>query len=404
MKDNITKVVIRYLTSNISLQVLNLISILLVMSSLSLEGYGKFSYVIEMMILVSLLPELGTRTFYVKILASAQRILDKSRDVLCLHSNLCLVSFFLILIISPALESEYFLTTLVGFGFLLTTVFIPYQAFSLASEHTLLVSLREQVQGGSKFVYILFGYLFFPEVEYFIFFPYFQAFCLSLFWFVCSKYYVLPKIKWAFELKISNVKRDFFELFPFTLLIAINMLYNKIDIYMLSLLDGVESVALYVASTKFIYPFMFISGVFMNAVFPRMVKDETRLEALNYALKYLPALGVLISLVLYLTSEYLFYFFDGGKYYDAIDAYRILVFYLPIVFSYGVLTNFLVSVGKIRFLVVLNLCGLYLNVTLNYFLIPSLSLTGAAFSTIACELLIFIVVFVFFRKNFSKGY
>lgn len=406
MSSNLTRTIFAYLSSNVSLQLLNLASTFMIMSSLSLDDYGTFAYILEMMLLVSLLPELGTKTFYVKKLSGSKNMLSSARGVYGLHASLCIFALVLILVASELLKSDFLITFLVGLGFLLTVLFTPNQAYALASENALIVTLKEQVQGGSKFLFILSGYLFYPKVEYFIFFPYFQALCLTIFWAWSSKYNILPSLTWIYKSNTRGAKKDLINLIPFTFLIVINLVYNKIDIYMLGHLDGINSVGLYVASTKFIYPFMFISSVFMNAVFPRMVKKETRVDALSYAIKYLPLLGIIISVFLLISSDFIFHYFDGGKYYDAILSFRVLVFYLPIVFTYGVLTNYLVSIGKINFLVCVNSVGLVINVALNYVMIPKWAHFGAAISTIICEVLIFIIVLVYFqlgKKRFVEG-
>jgi O-antigen/teichoic acid export membrane protein len=182
---------------------------------------------------------------------------------------------------------------------------------------------------------------------------------------------------------------------------AANVIYNKIDIIMLEKMTGSIEVGYYSGATRFIYPFMFISGAFMTAIFPSLAKhaeDKDKFRSIQYlALYYLGGIGILLSTFLFLGSELLFQLFFDHKYDESIPVFKILVWYLAIVFIYGSISNNLVAKNKIRFLVYLNLIMIILNVTLNFFLIPVYGAKGAAIATIVCELLILVSAGVYWR-------
>ena len=86
------------------------------------------------------------------------------------------------------------------------------------------------------------------------------------------------------------------------------------------------------------------------------------------------------------------------KYDDSIPVFKVLVWYLAIVFIYGPISNSLVAKNKVVFLVYLNLFMIVLNVLLNFFLIPVYGAKGAAVATIICEILILVSAGVYWRK------
>ena len=173
---------------------------------------------------------------------------------------------------------------------------------------------------------------------------------------------------------------------------AANVIYNKIDIIMLEKMIGSVEVGYYSGATRFIYPFMFISGAFMTAIFPSLAKysnDKDKFKGIQYiALYYLGGIGIVLSTILFLGSDLLFNFFFDLKYDQSIPTFKVLVWYLAIVFIYGSISNNLVALGKVKFLVALNLVMILVNVVLNLFLIPHYGAVGAAIATIFCELLI----------------
>jgi O-antigen/teichoic acid export membrane protein len=182
---------------------------------------------------------------------------------------------------------------------------------------------------------------------------------------------------------------------------AANVIYNKIDIIMLEKMIGSAEVGYYSGATKFIYPFMFISGAFMTAIFPKLAKhskEKDKFKSIqNLALFYLGGIGILLSTSLYLGSDLIFELFFADKYDASIPIFKVLVWYLAIVFIYGPISNSLVAKNKVKFLVYMNLFMIVLNVVLNFFLIPVYGAKGAAAATIVCEVLILSSAAIYWR-------
>jgi O-antigen/teichoic acid export membrane protein len=245
---------------------------------------------------------------------------------------------------------------------------------------------------------MLLGIYYKAPLEYFIFLGFINCIVLSLL-LIFTK--LKKEFSYLFEIKIdlstsfSFIKQGLL----FTVLMAANVIYNKIDIVMLEKMIGSTEVGYYSGATRFIYPFMFISGAFMTAIFPSLAKYSQQKDKFNriqyIALYYLGGIGIVLSTVLFLGSDLLFNFFFELKYEQSVPTFKVLVWYLAIVFIYGSISNNLVALGKIKFLVALNLIMILVNIVLNFFLIPHYGALGAAIATIICELLILITAGIY---------
>ncbi|HEY0668708.1 MAG TPA: polysaccharide biosynthesis C-terminal domain-containing protein, partial [Sphingobacteriaceae bacterium] len=188
----------------------------------------------------------------------------------------------------------------------------------------------------------------------------------------------------------------------FTVLMAANVIYNKIDIIMLEKMKGSIEVGYYSGATRFIYPFMFISTAFMTALFPSLAKysnDKLKFSSIqNLALYTLGFIGIILSTLLFFGSTFIFNSIFQDKYDASIPVFRILVWYLAIVFIYGSISNNLVAKGKVTFLVYLNIVMIVVNVILNFLLIPKMGAKGAAISTLICEVIILFSGMIYWNR------
>lgn len=401
MRKDLTIKIFKYLTSNISLQLLNLISLFILMTALSVDEYGEYFYVVELLVIFSMIADSGTRTFYVKEITQSNNPKEHLAKINASHYIISILSFILIAIISNEINYDYKSLIVVGLGYTLISLFVPLQAYFISTESVRVIAIREQLIGLSRLIYFIIGWKFSLDVTYFLSYIYFQFAIILAYWVIINETqdFSLFKVNHNGYESINSLRK----IIPFSMLIVVNLIYNKIDIYMLELIDGFDSVGVYTAATKLVYPFMFLSGVFMTAIFPKMARysnsQEQTEQVAIYALVSLPFIGLILSVFLYVISGYVYHNLWDGKFLDSLIVYKMLVVYLPIVFTYGVLTNIMVAKGHIRQLLIINFLGLMLNVILNSWLIPEFSAQGAAGSTIICETYILIVSFIYLIKK-----
>jgi len=286
---------------------------------------------------------------------------------------------------------DFYYLSVFGLSVVISAWFAPMLAILIASGRKDLIFFKDVTLSVTRLLFILLGIYLHAPFAYFIYLGFIN--CLVLFrLFLYTRRQTEFKHILNFKPAVSDSMGFIRHGFLFTVLMAANVIYNKIDIIMLEKMIGSTEVGYYSGATRFIYPFMFISGAFMTAIFPKLAKHSEEKDKFrsiqNLALYYLGGIGILLSSSLFFGADLIFQLFFGDKYDNSIPVFKILVWYLAIVFIYGPISNSLVAKNKVQFLVYLNLIMIVLNVALNFFLIPVYGAKGAAMATIVCEILI----------------
>jgi O-antigen/teichoic acid export membrane protein len=288
-----------------------------------------------------------------------------------------------------------------GISVVINAYFAPMLAIFIASGRKDLIFYKDVSLSVLKLIFMLAGIYYQAPLAYFIFLGFINCFVLLIL-LLYTRY--KKEFTYLFQLKLdlSGSMTFIKQGFLFTVLMAANVIYSKIDIIMLEKMIGSVEVGYYSGATKFIYPFMFISGAFMTAVFPKLAKHSEEKDKFrniqNIAVYYLGGIGVFLSILLYLGAEIIFQLFLGDKYDHSIPIFKVLVWFLAIVFIYGPISNSLVAKNRIKFLVYLNLFMIILNVVLNFILIPKYGAKGAAMTTIVCEIMILMCTILYSKK------
>jgi O-antigen/teichoic acid export membrane protein len=142
---------------------------------------------------------------------------------------------------------------------------------------------------------------------------------------------------------------------------------------------------------------------FLQAVFPRMVKDRSRASlvkilALGVTVLLVPAAVIILARGPILGSIH-------PEYIAGSTSLIWLMLTVPLVFITSTLANAAIAAGHVRILIVCAAGLILTNVGMNMILIPKYSINGAAFSTFACELLSVVLLgpFIFLKLASSEG-
>lgn len=228
---------------------------------------------------------------------------------------------------------------------------------------------------------------------------------LFAFYFICKKF-GFPKF--VFEKKLA--KFLLFSTLPFAFSGIFIKVYDSIDTVMLSKLKGDEIVGFYNAAFKLIFSLQFIPVVFMASIYPLMsTLFMTSLEKLekvfSKTFKYLLLISLPISFGISVLADKIILLMYKEEYLGAIPALMILAFMTIFVFLNFVTGTLLNAINKQKTNMYIDACGMILNISLNCFLIPLFSLSGAAFaSVITISFLLFLRmqrIKKFLKFNFS---
>lgn len=165
------------------------------------------------------------------------------------------------------------------------------------------------------------------------------------------------------------------------------LIYLRIDILMIEQLLDKRSVGIYSAATKISEFGYFIPVVFSSTFVPQILiakktGKENYLVSIRTFFSILIWMGLILSLILFLLSPFIIQFSFGSEFQNSIEILKIHVFATVFVFigigvyNYYVIENLQSSYALNTFL------GLVLNVILNYFLLRTIGLNGAAIATL----------------------
>ncbi len=397
-----------YMSGSIIVQILGFIGLVSLMRFLPVAEYGKYTYIIEFISIFAFFSDGGFTQHIIKESSqnpgSEDKIYSKAQSAQLLISGTMLV---LILSISYAVNTitDFCYLSIFGLSVVVSAWFSPTLAILIALGRKDLIFYKDVSLSVIRIMFILLGIYLKASFSYFIFLGFINAIVLLILYL-----YIRGQQEFKRTLNFKLAIADSFGFirhgFLFTIMMAANVIYSKIDIIMLEKMIGSVEVGYYSGATKFIYPFMFISSAFMTAIFPKLAKHSEEKDKFrniqNTALYYLGGIGIFLSISLYLGADIIFQFFFGDKYDNSIPIFKILVWFLAIVFLYGPISNSLVAKNRIKFLAYLNLFMIILNVVLNLILIPDYGAKGAAMTTIVCEILILLGTVLYSKKIGEK--
>ena len=169
--------------------------------------------------------------------------------------------------------------------------------------------------------------------------------------------------------------------------IVLSALYFRIDVFLLQAWQGIETVGLYNAVFRLIEAARLFPAAALAVALPMLVRagNATTVIRLSGALA---AFGVPLAVAIWAASEPLVQLLYGPSYAGAVPAFRILIAAFPLMALNYALTHQLIAWNGQRAYALLCLAALGFNLALNARLIPSLSLTGAAWTTLWTEVLL----------------
>lgn len=194
---------------------------------------------------------------------------------------------------------------------------------------------------------------------------------------------------------------------PFALLGFLGLIYFRVDILILSWLKGDETVGWYNAAYGLLVGLMFIPDSLITALFPvmsRYYKNSEEALRLTYqkSVKYLFILGLPIAVGIIILSNKIILLLYGQNYTNAVPALRILGLAIVLIFINAPLGRLFFSINKQKVVLSLSLLTVFTNIVLNLLTIPKLSYIGSSVSTVISEILSSIIFFSLLNRYTFK--
>lgn len=396
---------------------------------LPVDAYGLYNKIYSYLGIFAFLADLWLYTITVReIRAGKEKTSKIIGNVMTLRMILWVLIIFLSLIIAyflPWYNSEValiavFITAIFTlFGLMNSSVLALMQAnmkieFSLVSR-----VLWKIVNLG---LILLWVYILFPEINTnfelsfsFIMFAGLAGVAINTY----LNYLYAKKIDdIRFRFDLDYIKHIFKISLPYGLALFLSVVYFKIDIVLLSLIEpqatADTSIALYSVPMRIVEVLMVLSAFFLNSVLPMMSKAfaEKHLEniwkILNNSYKTLLAFGFSIVALgsvfkddiirLVATADYI----DHTKYiYTSSDVFTVTLFILLFYFISQLFIYTLIASENQKRLLHINIFVAIFNVVWNILIIPKYSFLGSAYITVASQILLLIMLFFYSRDIYK---
>ncbi len=219
-----------------------------------------------------------------------------------------------------------------------------------------------------------------------------------------SYYYSRKFVRPLFEIDFKLWKYLIKEALPIAFSSVIMIIYFRIDVVMLSIMQGDAAIGLYSAAYKLSEPLLLIPGALITSLFPIMSSSvrssrDTLVRTYILSFRYLLIFALPIAIGTMFMANKIIFSVYGVEFKDAANALKILIWTLPFSSVNLVLLHLLVSIGKQKLNTVSHTLCAIANIVLNLILIPILSYNGAAIATVVTNAILFMISFYFVSKH-----
>ncbi len=401
-----------------------------VQNSVGTADYGFYFAVFNFSFLFNILLDLGITNFNNKNIAQNNHLLNKHLSRIIV---LKILLFFLYLIftfggafiIDYSREQMYILAFLGINQFLLS--FILYLRSNLGGLHLFVTDSLMSVLDRSLMIVIcgalLWGNIVGEfKIEYFVY-AQTAAYLISS---VTGLFMLLRKTRIRlFRLKLNWL---FFTMvlkqsLPFALLVLLMAFYSRIDSIMLERLlsDGAKHVGIYASAFRLLDAFNMMSYLFavlLLPIFAKMIKLKQSVEALSrlsFTLIMIPALIITAGAFQYsneiMELLYVQHIDESAVEYAirmeaSAKVFSVLMLCFCATSSTYIFGTLMTANGNLKQLNIISVCGVVLNISINFWLIPFLQAYGSAIASMYTQFLVAALQIYFVKKifNFRMNY
>lgn len=233
--------------------------------------------------------------------------------------------------------------------------------------------------------------------------------------FILNFWYVnkFAKVRFLFDLKY--MKYLFFTSLPYWVSLFLSVVYFKVDIILLSLLEPKEvgniSIALYSLPMKIIEVLMVLGTFYLNSILPLLseyfkenLQDKIK-NLLNNSFRFLVSLWILTVTLWLLFKDSIIKIIATPDYlnheiykYTSWDIFSVVLFVLAFYFISAIFNYIFISSKNEKKLLYINIFITLFNIVWNIIMIPKYSFYWAWIVTLISQILFFILVFYFSRE------
>jgi O-antigen/teichoic acid export membrane protein len=364
---------------------------ILVARYLGAEGLGILNFGVALTAIFSILASFGLTT-----LATREVARDKSQaskyiaNVIPIQMMLSIFTIGLIVVLVNVLGYPqqtiyvvYILSISIIVYTLLNLFLAIFQAFeqlefqSIALIITSIVALCEAVLGILLHVNVV-AFAFFMLVSNGAAFVYVYA--------VYARRFSVPRLEADLTFWRSALK----EAWPMVAAGIGIMIYFRIDVVMLSFIQGATAVGFYSVAYTLSEASTVVGAMFLTSVFPVLSRqhqnsEESFRDTCRQSVRYMLYFALPMAFFVTLWAKPIVSLFFGSVFDPSVAALQILIWAAALMYVAMLLGNALVTANLQRLTMRLTFTAVAINVSLNVLLIPKYSYIGASFATVATE-------------------
>ncbi|MCK5461292.1 polysaccharide biosynthesis C-terminal domain-containing protein [Candidatus Gracilibacteria bacterium] len=230
-------------------------------------------------------------------------------------------------------------------------------------------------------------------------------FCLLVYFFVSREIKIQLKFNFDWWKKVFKVS------LPYGAALVLQTLYLRVDLILISIILGAGAVGIYGVSARVLESFLVLGVFFGQAILPKISAEEhchkTSSKTLSWGIEKLLIFSLPILIGVYFFAPDIILLLSSEEFLSKpnfFGADKILLILTPTVFFayFNQLFSFsLVSKNRQSYLLFVNATALIFNVLLNILFLKKFGIKAAAFSTIFCETLVFLLLSWEISKHFT---
>lgn len=375
--------------------VLGLIFTIFLARSVSQFQFGTYNYMFSVLLIASLFLELGVPSYFLRHwsvnrekLADEMRLFLTTRILMIIPISAFL--FFYVFVIDRFVSLEFLLL------YVYVLLDIPFQLIktqNAAHDHfyanAFLDSVEKIITLGGGILILLSGGLL---LDLFLLFIMGRAAVVVSGWW----WYRLPFIP---SFYVQDALQLIKKASPLFFVSVFTILYFRIDILLIRYLLNLEAVAPYSAAYRFLDASLILPNIIMNISVPTLTRylhqDLSKIgRIIEFIFSVLSSIAFLLAAELILYSQDLMTLLYGNRFPEAAGVLPLLALCAIVFYLTTPLAHLFFASRKEKFHATLLFFLTLINITTNVFLIPRLGINGAAITTLVCELVAFVILFI----------
>lgn len=195
---------------------------------------------------------------------------------------------------------------------------------------------------------------------------------------------------------------------PFFLMVLVVLVYNQIDMILLSLISGDRETGIYAAAMKPFEATSLIPAGVMGTLLPALSRDwpvskEQFAKTLTAGFRYMGMLGLPLAVGGVVCAVPLLHLLYGSRYEESARAFQILS--VAVVFSFWnhLFSAALIAMNQEKNLLRIGIGGVVINMALNLFLIPRYGALGSGMAVVITQLCLFLLAFIPIVRGIKRG-